>query len=161
MKKTFSPDKVLIDSIVVEEGRRYQVYPDTGGQDTIGIGHAITEAEAASGYISIKGIKVDYKKGLTHKETDDLCAQDLQIASDAVNKYVKVQLTQNQYNALVSLTFNIGMPAFRKSTLVRLLNTGDFASVPTQMRRWKMDNGVVNPVLRKRREREIVIWFTK
>jgi lysozyme len=81
-----------------------------------------------------------------------------------VDKLVKVKLTDNQRFALISFVFNEGEPKFRTSTLLRLLNEGDYASVPTQLRRWIKEtvNGVQrdNAGLLNRREAEIKLWNT-
>jgi lysozyme len=73
---------------------------------------------------------------------------------------VRVPLTQNQYDALVSLVFNIGAGAFRGSTLLRLLNNSNYAAVPDQMRRWIHVNGKISNGLKKRREEEVKQWLT-
>lgn len=142
------------------EGLRTHVYLDSGGEPTIGIGHLLTRDERASGKIWINGQPVRYANGLTEQQCWDLLEQDLDIAEAAVNDRVIVPLTQNQFDALVSFAFNVGAEAFRKSTLVRALNQGQYDQVPTQLRRWVRDNGVVVPGLVNRREKEIDLWNT-
>ncbi len=56
-----------------------------------------------------------------------------------MDKSVKAKLTDNQRFALISFVFNEGEPKFRTSTLLRLLNEGDYASVPAQLRRWNKE----------------------
>ena len=68
-----------------------------------------------------------------------------------MNKAVTAQLTQNEYDALCSLCFNIGCTAFGKSTLVRLLNQGDYDAASLQFRRWDKQQGTVLAGLTKRR----------
>lgn len=140
------------------EGLRTHVYLDSGGEPTIGIGHLLTRDERASGKIWINGQPVRYANGLTEQQCWDLLDQDLDIAEAAVNDRIIVPLTQNQFDALVSFAFNIGSEAFKKSTLVRALNQGQYDQVPTQLRRWVRDNGVVVPWLVNRREKEIDLW---
>ena len=142
------------------EGLRTHVYLDSGGEPTIGIGHLLTRDERASGKIWINGQPVRYANGLSEQQCWDLLEQDLDIAEAAVNDRVIVPLTQNQFDALVSFAFNVGAEAFRKSTLVRALNQGQYDQVPTQLRRWVRDNGVVVPGLVNRREKEIDLWNT-
>lgn len=143
------------------EGLRTHVYLDSGGEPTIGIGHLLTRDERASGKIWINGQPVRYANGLTEKQCWDLLDQDLDIAESAVNDRVIVPLTQNQFDALVSFAFNVGAEAFRKSTLVRVLNQGQYDQVPTQLRRWVRDNGSVVPGLVNRREKEVSLWNEK
>jgi lysozyme len=73
-------------------------------------------------------------------------------------------LTQNQRFALVSFVFNIGETALRTSTLLRLLNAGDYASVPNQLLRWNKEhvNGVLiaNEGLTNCSKAEITLWNT-
>ncbi|MDC8446468.1 MAG: lysozyme [Nitrosomonas sp.] len=140
------------------EGLRTHVYLDSGGEPTIGIGHLLTRDERASGKIWINGQPVRYANGLTEQQCWDLLEQDLDIAEAAVNDRIIVPITQNQFDALVSFAFNVGAEAFRKSTLVRALNQGQYDQVPTQLRRWVRDNGVVVPGLVNRREKEIELW---
>ena len=142
------------------EGFENKPYLDSGGALTIGIGHLITKSERLSGKIKIGDKCIKYKDGLTDDQVIELSLQDSEIASNAVNHYVKVYLTQNQFNALVSFVFNIGVGAFKNSSLLKLLNQGKYGSVPTQMRRWVYDNGKVVKGLINRREKEIKLWLT-
>ena len=80
------------------------------------------------------------------------------IATNAINHNVKVPLSQNQFDALVSFVFNIGQSAFIESTLLRVLNEGDYKAVPQQLRRWIYDNGSVVQGLINRRQKEIDFW---
>lgn len=78
--------------------------------------------------------------------------------SDRLSTVIKVPLNQGQFNALVIFTYNIGLGAFTYSHLLSGLNSGNYTSVPDQMRRWIYSNGEVNEVLESRRETEIAIW---
>jgi lysozyme len=140
------------------EGCREESYLDSGGEPTIGVGHCLTRAERISGKLLIDGVSVDYCNGLTAQQCLDLLAQDLAGTEKAVSDAVTVPLTQNQFNALVSFAFNVGNEAFRSSTLLKCLNQGQYEAVPTQLRRWVYDNGVVVQGLRNRRENEITLW---
>lgn len=140
------------------EGLATHVYLDSGGQPTIGIGHLLTTAERNSGTILIQGQTVNYQNGLTDQQCWDLLEQDLAVAEKAVNEAVKVPLNQNQFDALVSFVFNVGAGAFRGSTLLKLLNQGQYDQVPEQLKRWVKDNGKVVQGLVNRREQEIVLW---
>ena len=140
------------------EGLELHAYPDSGGAPTIGIGHLLTRSERLSGKIILKGEVLRYRNGLTLQQCLDLLDQDLGPAEQAVNAGVRVALNQNQFDALVSFTFNVGDSAFRNSTLLRQLNAGHHDQVPVQLRRWVKDNGKVVQGLIKRREKEIELW---
>lgn len=142
------------------EGRKKYKYPDVRGISTLGIGHALSKSEASSGKIWISSKSIKYDDGLTDEEMDALLLQDIKIAEDCVNTYVKVNLTQNQFDALVSFTYNCGNTAFRNSTLLKLLNKALHEEVPAQMRRWVYADGKICPGLANRREKEIALWKT-
>lgn len=140
------------------EGFKLQQYKDSAGLPTIGVGHLITKAEQASGEIVINGVPVQYANGLTDQQALDLLSQDVQPAENAVNNNVKVVLSQNQFDALVSFTFNVGGGAFTSSTLLKVLNQGQYDQVPDQLRRWNKAGGQVVQGLVNRRQNEINLW---
>ena len=140
------------------EGFKLQVYRDSAGLPTIGVGHLLTRSELTSGKIIINGVPVKYANGLTQQQVNDLLAQDVRPTEQAVNDCVKVALNQNQFDALASFTFNVGIAAFRGSTLLRLLNQGQYNQVPTQLLRWTRAGGQVVPGLLNRRQNEIKLW---
>ncbi len=140
------------------EGFSRDVYLDVAGLPTIGVGHLLTKDELSSERIVIDGQRCDYTAGLTDEEVYALLGQDLKSFEDTVNDCVKTALTQNQFDALVAFTFNVGAGAFRESTLLKRLNAGDFADVPNQLRRWTRSGGRVVQGLVNRRENEIKLW---
>lgn len=94
---------------------------------------------------------------ITQEQGDALLANDTESAQSAVRSLVTVPLNQNQFDALVSLVYNIGAGAFGKSTLLRLLNAGDYEGAAKQFDVWKKSEGKTNPALVARRayERQI------
>lgn len=154
-------DQAGIDFIKSAEGVKSFVYADSAGLPTIGVGHLLTQDELTSGKIHIDGKAYKYHEGLPDEVIDSLLMRDLHIAELVVNSNVKVKLTQSQYNALVSFTFNVGVGAFRNSTLLKLLNAGEYHSVPPQMRRWILSAGRQIQGLKNRREKEIELWNRK
>ena len=122
------------------EGLRLTAYQDGGGVWTIGYGHTGS----------------DVREGLTIplSEAERLLTRDLRTAEGYVNGAVKVKLTQNQFDALVSFVYNIGGDAFEKSTLLRLLNAGEYEGAANQFLRWNKDNGKVIDGLTNRRRKE-------
>jgi lysozyme len=140
------------------EGLELKVYKDVAGLPTIGVGHLLTKSELTSGKITINGDPVRYADGLTKEQAIDLLGQDLKRFEDAVNEGVKVTLAQNQFDALVSFSFNVGVGAFQKSTLLKEVNKGKSDEVPTQLLRWVKSGGRVVQGLVNRRNNEIALW---
>lgn len=104
------------------EGFRASVYEDAGGKPTIGYGHLIKPDENFA--------------TITEEKAEELLMSDIELAEEAVRKYVKVTLTSAQFDALVSFVFNLGETNFRKSTLLKRLNQGRLYDVPEQILRW-------------------------
>lgn len=119
-------------AIAAHEGNVLTAYQDSVGVWTIGVGHTA----AAGAPAPKKGMKI------TAAESDEILSRDLANVEAEVSKQVKVPLSQNQFDALVSLVFNIGGTAFRKSTLLRKLNAGDYQGAADQFRVW--NKGTVN-----------------
>ena len=131
----------------LREGFRSKVYNDTGGVATIGYGHMV-----------LPGEKFD---SLSIQEATALLYKDINIAESCVNNFVKVQLNQNQFDALISFIYNLGCSAFKGSTLLRLLNAGDYEGAANQFQRWSNDNGKFVSALLKRRMLEKQLFITK
>ena len=123
------------------EGLKLQEYIDAGGYLSIGYGHLLKDGER-------------YEDGITDEEATELLEQDIQEAEQVVEGMVTVDLTQNQFDALVSFVYNIGGDQFARSTLVKLLNQGMYEEVPKQMARWNKSNGKVLKALVRRRKIE-------
>jgi len=98
---------------------------------------------------------------ISDKECDAILAQDLHAVEKHVKDPVKVHLSQNQFDALVSLVFNIGGGAFKGSTLLKKLNAGDYAGAADQFLVWNRAGGKVLKGLTTRRESERKQFLTK
>lgn len=136
-----------IDLIKGFEGYSDKPYLDTAGVWTIGFGHT-------------EGI-TRHTPPITKEQGEKLLIADLADAETAVNRLVDVPLSQNQYDALVSLVFNIGAENFRKSTLLRMINTGQHHKAPEQFKRWVFAGGQPSEGLAKRRLQESALYQTK
>lgn len=151
----------LIESV---EGKKNRMYLDSGGAPTIGIGHLLTKDERSSGKIRLKydnphnNESVKYEGGLTDEQVYALLRSDLVSVESIINIGVKVPLNQNQFDALCSFAFNVGVNAFANSTLLKKLNNGEYAAVPDQLLRWTKDNGRTVAGLVNRRSTEILMW---
>lgn len=134
------------------------MYYDAKGLPTIGVGHLLTTEELDTGLVHVAGIDVHWKSGLTEQEADELLAQDVALAEAAVSHYVLVTLLQHQFDCLVSFVFNIGVPHFSTSTLLRLLNAGQPEAVPGELLHWVYVRRQVNHGLVTRRQDEARQW---
>jgi GH24 family phage-related lysozyme (muramidase) len=107
-------------------------------------------------------VEEPYANGISEEQATELLARHLDGVQACVNEAIRVAVTQNQDDALVSFVSEIGGNAFEKSTLLRLLNAGNFAAVPDEMRKWTRArrNGVVTeqPSLVKRRAAEAELF---
>jgi lysozyme len=142
------------------EGSRSHVYQDAVGNDTIGVGHLLTDQDLQTGQIIINGVPVNYYDGLTENQIFDLLAQDLEQFEQAVTNKVTVPLNQNQFDVLTSFAFNVGIGNFSRSTLLKVLNQGRYEQVPYELRRWTTADGQELPGLVKRRNNEIQLWYS-
>ena len=125
------------------EGLRLEAYRDTGGVWTIGYGHT---ASVRPGQI------------ISEAKAERLLREDLATAERAIERLVKVPLTDAQFGALVSWAFNVGEEAAARSTLVRKLNAGDYSATPAELMRWNKDNGRTVAGLTNRRAAEAGLW---
>lgn len=116
--------KVAYDMLENIEKYRAQVYPDSGNNATIGYGHLLH-----------KGQPTDIDKAMfwTPEHAELVLHADVAPVEQALNDAVKVQLNQNQFDALIVWTFNCGIGAMRGSSWLRALNEGNYAAVPDLM----------------------------
>lgn len=141
MKETMSEKGRVL--LAKWEGLRREVYRDSAGHETIGVGHLLTAKERRTGILVIDGVPAEWRKGLTRAQCLALLGQDLERFEAAVAKAVGVPLEWHQRDALISFAFNVGTGAFGRSTLVKRLNAGRYDEVPAQLRRWNKAGGRV------------------
>lgn len=111
-----------INEIRRHEALRLEPYKDIAGHWTVGYGHKLLPHESI--------------ERITEQRAVELLTSDVGTAEDAVNARVKVPVNQAQFDALVSLAYNIGVGAFGNSTLLRKLNAGDYAGAQQQFLVW-------------------------
>lgn len=128
------------------EGLRLTAYADQRGIPTVGYGHT--------------GPDVFLSTVITQEDADAFLAVDLHHAESAINSSLTVPVNQNEFDALVSLVYNIGGGAFAKSTLLRVLNTADYLHAAEQFLVWDRTNGQVNQGLMNRRIAERTLFLT-
>lgn len=132
-----------IDLIKEFEGLHLTPYLCPGKIWTIGYGHTRTVRSGAQ---------------ITPEQADYLLDEDLRLFERAVSRLVSVPLSDNQFAALVSFSFNVGVGNFESSTLLKLLNRGWYEQVPAQLMRWNRANGEVFGGLARRRAAEARLW---
>jgi len=111
------------------------------------------------GYGSTNGIEEGME--ISQERADMLLLEDVEVFEEAVNKLVEVPLEQNQFDALVSWTFNLGSTNLQNSTLLKVLNNEDYEGVPSQIKRWNKAGGEVLQGLVRRREAEALLFEGK
>lgn len=128
------------------EGLKLNAYLCPAGVWTIGFGHT-------------KGIKQGMK--IDQATADRLLDIDIVDVARSIRKLVKVDLNDNQAQALVSFIFNVGAGAFEKSTLLRKLNQKDYAGASDEFGKWVYAKGKKLPGLIRRRKAERELFVCK
>ncbi|WP_374424977.1 lysozyme [Chromobacterium sp.] len=142
--KTSDAGVTLVKS---SEGLKLVAYKCPAGIWTNGYGH--TGPDVTPGQV------------ITQAQADALLARDLSRFETGVTRLVKVPLNQNQFDALVCFSFNLGLGALQGSTLLRLLNAGDYAGAAAQFLRWNKAGGKELPGLTRRRAAEQAMFLGK
>ena len=123
-------------------------YPDAGNY-AIGFGANF-----------INGRRVRQGETITVKQAEELLRVDVLKFENAVKSTLSVPLTQNEFDALISLTYNIGGGAFNTSTIARKLNRGEYISASKEFERWNKSQGKVISALTRRRLKEKTLFLT-
>lgn len=131
-----------LSSLLLHEGNVNKVYLDPVGIPTACAGHTATVT------------RMDVGKPMSDAVCARLLREDTRVAQRAVGRLVKVPISQDQYDALVSFTFNVGEGNFAQSTLLRRLNLGDCFGAGREFPKWNKARGRVLPGLVKRRADE-------
>ena len=132
------------------EGCKLTAYQDSGGVWTIGYGWTQpVDGKPIRAGMTIKQETAErlLKTGMVSYESD-------------VSRLVKVGLTQGQFDALVSFTYNLGARSLSTSTLLRKLNAGDYAGAADEFLRWNKAGGKVLNGLTRRREAERALFLS-
>lgn len=130
------------------------------GVATIGWGHVILQhGQRLEGKAGLHVAIRLYPKGITVEEAERLLRQDCERFENAVDRLVKVPITQNQFDALVSFAFNLGEENLRRSTLLKRLNAGEYREAAIEFPKWNKANGQVLPGLVRRRKAEAELFL--
>lgn len=132
---------------ILEEGKGFssKSYICSAGKRTIGYGHVILPDD-------------NIIEPITEDQAEDILEKDVNVAENAINKYVKVPLTQNQFDALVCFVFNVGKTNFKTSTLLKFINEQLWDKVPKQFMRWVYHDKTFIKGLENRRKIEVRLW---
>lgn len=128
------------------EGLSLEKYRDAVGKWTIGYGHLILPNE-------------NFPQALSKIEAEDLLRADLGVTERGVHRLVTVDLNQNQFDALVAFAFNVGLGNLQNSTLLRLLNQGQYQEAADQLPRWNKAGGKILAGLTRRRDAERALFM--
>jgi lysozyme len=134
-----------LDLLKRSEGFRSHTYLDAAGIATIGYGHQLLPNEF-------------FPNGVTEAHAEEILLSDLRGAEQAVQRLVRVGLTQGQFDALVDFTFNVGAAKLASSTLLKVLNAGKYDAARKQLLRWDHVGLQENSGLEARREAEFQLW---
>ena len=125
------------------------------GTETVAYADAVGVPTICTG--STKGVYLGQTATLA--ECEERLSEDTSYAGEAIGRLVKVKLSQDQYDALVSLVFNIGPGAFARSTLLRRLNDGQCTVAGDEFLRWRYAAGKPLRGLLKRRQAERALFI--
>lgn len=134
--------------LIEREGLKLRAYRDSAGIWTIGVGHVIRPTDSDDP----EHLAIDEAKARVWLR------EDVKVAEQAVTEFVTVPLMQHQFDALVSFVFNVGVGAFKGSTLLKRLNRGDVRGASEQFKRWAFAGGRVVAGLVDRRAREKMLF---
>ena len=134
-----------LDLIKRFEGFSSRSYICPAGYPTIGYGHLVRADES-------------FDEGVSHEEAEALLRRDTASAERSVLRLINVPLTDSQFDALVSFTFNLGGGALQRSTLRRKINREEHGEVPAEFGRWVFAGGRRLKGLVRRRAAEAVLY---
>ena len=131
------------------EGFEPEIYLDAAGYPTIGYGHLIRKGEHKM-----------FENGISKSAAEALLAKDVWAAENGVLRLISIPLTDGQFDALVSFTFNLGSGALQRSTLRRKVNREEHDEVPEQLMRWVWAGGRKLKGLTRRRAAEVQLYLS-
>jgi lysozyme len=140
----YNTNHTAVQIIKEEEQLRLEAY-ELGGLWLIGYGHLMLEGE---------------KDAITEEEADVFLREDLHWCEEAIERYVKVPVTLNEFSAMVAFCYNVGSGKTRGSSIVKRVNQEDRTGAANAFLLWNRMNGVVMKALANRRARERTLFLT-
>jgi lysozyme len=141
--------KECLKMLAHHEGVRQKPYKCPAGLWTVGVGHLIGDG---------KSLPDSWNKTFTLDEVYDILAKDVTRFERGVNKYITVPLRQNEFDALVSFSFNLGLGVLQRSTLRQALNRGDKETAIQSLLKYNKAGGKVLKGLDNRRKDEAALF---
>lgn len=141
--------KECLKMLAHHEGVRQKPYKCPAGLWTVGVGHLIGDG---------KTLPDSWNRTFTLDEVYDILAKDVARFERGVNKYITVPLRQNEFDALVSFSFNLGLGVLQRSTLRQALNRGDKEGAITSLLKYNKAGGKVLKGLDNRRKDEAALF---
>lgn len=135
------PSQKAIDLIKKFEGLVLYLYTDAAGYPTIGYGHKCSDPLKAP-------------CSITEQQAQNLLMADLSAVAGQIDELVHVELNQGQFDALCSFCYNLGYSALKYSTLLRLLNAGNYDEAASEFLKWDHVDGIEVAGLKARRQAE-------
>ena len=129
-----------------QEGLRLTTYLDVGGLSSVGYGHRTSLPVGTS---------------ITLDQANEWLRKDLISVEGAIEGRVNVKLTDNQFAALVSFAYNVGIGSFWTSILLAKLNQSEYDAVTSEFFKWIHVHGVISSGLLARRYAEAQLWIAK
>lgn len=134
-----------------QEGVRLKAYKDVAGIPTIGVGFT---------WYPESGKKVQLGDEITQEQCDEIFDKVVSSFESGVSRVIKVELNQNQFNALVSFSYNVGLKALDNSTLLKKINANaEPADIKVAFMMWIKAGGKINEDLKKRRLAEANLFL--
>jgi len=144
LPQVYNTNHTAVQIIKEEEQLRLEAY-ELGGLWLIGYGHLMLEGE---------------KDAITEEEADVFLREDLHWCEEAIERYVKVPVTLNEFSAMVAFCYNVGSGKTRGSSIVKRVNQEDRTGAANAFLLWNRMNGVVMKALANRRARERTLFLT-
>ena len=141
--------KECLKMLAHHEGVRQKPYKCPAGLWTVGVGHLIGDG---------KTLPDSWNRTFTLDEVYDILAKDVVRFERGVNKYILVPLRQNEFDALVSFSFNLGLGVLQRSTLRQALNRGDKEGAIASLLKYNKAGGKVLKGLDNRRKDEAALF---
>lgn len=144
MPHVYTTNHTAVEMTKEEETLQLEAY-ELGGLWLIGYGHLMLEGE---------------KDVITEEEAEAFLREDLRWCEDAIERYVKVPVTLNEFSAMVAFCYNVGSGKTRGSSIVKKVNVEDRMGAANAFLLWNRMNGVVMKALANRRARERTLFLT-
>lgn len=151
-----------IQMIKHHEGVRQKPYRCPAKLWTVGVGHVLYPRQGALKLEERDNVPLEYKDDRTFsmEEVDDILRSDLERFERGVERYCPVKLTQGQFDALVSFSFNLGLGGLQRSTLRQKVLRGDFEGAADEFLKYTIAGGKVLKGLVNRRNDERALFLS-